>query len=224
LDGQSLLALPFTKRREKLVGLMAGHTDGLVVTEQRLVTQPQAFNDYFQKMVTEGLEGLMAKKPDAAYQAGARNFVWIKYKVGMQSELADTVDCVLLGYYRGRGKRNKFGIGAFLVGIPDGKGKFLSVSKIGTGLTDAQWREMYKRCQKSKVKSQKKPNEYEVHKNLYPDVWCEPRLVVEIEADTITRSPIHTAGLALRFPRLKRFRDDKEPNQATSLKYLKRLA
>ena len=55
-----------------------------------------------------------------------------------------------------------------------------------------------------------------VNKNLYPDVWCEPKLVVEIEADTITKSPIHTAGLALRFPRLKNFRDDKDFTQATS--------
>jgi len=162
----------------------------------------------------------MAKKLDAVYQAGARNFNWVKFKAGMNKDLADTIDCIVLGYYRGKGKRAAFGIGAFLVGIPD-KEKFLTVSKIGTGLTDEQWREIYKRCEKLKIKE--KPQEYIVDKNLNPDIWCRPHLVVEIEADTITKSPIHTAGLALRFPRLKRFRDDKTIQQATSLKELKTM-
>jgi DNA ligase-1 len=62
-----------------------------------------------------------------------------------------------------------------------------------------------------------------VAKTLEPDLWCKPSLVVEILADEITVSPNHTAGLALRFPRLIRFRDDKDPDQATSLKELQHL-
>ncbi|MBL7159788.1 DNA ligase, partial [Candidatus Microgenomates bacterium] len=65
--------------------------------------------------------------------------------------------------------------------------------------------------------------EYKVDKNLFPDVWCQPGIVVEIEADNITKSPIHAANYALRFPRLVRFRDDKTPSQATNLKELKSL-
>ncbi|OGD62970.1 hypothetical protein A2160_04370 [Candidatus Beckwithbacteria bacterium RBG_13_42_9] len=235
LNGESLLAKPFKERRvvlEKVLG--KNKADSLILTEEQIVAETNAFGDFFKQMVKRGLEGLMAKKLDAAYQAGNRNFVWIKYKTGMQSDLADTIDCIVMGYYRGKGKRNKFGIGAFLVGIPDGKGKILSVSKIGTGLTDKQWREMKRRCQVASVKPaspklqrgelQEEPKEYDINKNLFPDVWCRPKIVVEIEADTITKSPIHTAGLALRFPRLKRFRDDKEVEQATSLKELKNLA
>lgn len=226
LNGTSLLKKTFADRREKLSKLFGAKTQSgsLFLTEQRVVTKPKAFDEFFKDVVGEGLEGLMAKKVDVAYQAGARNFVWIKYKTGMQAELADTVDCIVMGYYRGKGKRTQFGIGAFLVGIPDGKGKIVSVSKIGTGLSDEQWREMRRKCQASNVKCQKKPEEYVVNKNLYADVWCKPELVVEIEADTITKSPLHTAGLALRFPRLKRFRGDKEVNQATSLKQLRQLA
>jgi len=68
-----------------------------------------------------------------------------------------------------------------------------------------------------------KPSQYEVHKNLTPDTWVRPSLVVEILADEITRSPIHTAGLALRFPRLIKFRDEKEPKDATTIKELTKL-
>lgn len=224
LDGQTLLAKPFSERRkllEKILRESRGEESRILLTPQKVVSKATDFEEFFKERVTEGLEGLVAKKLDTVYQAGARNYNWVKYKAGMKSELADTIDCVVLGFYRGRGRRAGFGIGAFLVGIVD-KSKFLTVSKIGTGLTDEQWREMYERCEKLKVKDKSK--EYQVDKNLNPDVWCRPSLVVEIEADTITKSPIHTAGLALRFPRLKRFRDDKDPQQATSLQELKKLA
>jgi len=110
-----------------------------------------------------------------------------------------------------------------LVGVKQGGDLegYVTVSKIGTGLTDEQWREMKVRGLKFKVAG--KPKEYNVDKNLYPDVWCSPGIVVEIQADNITRSPIHTAGLAFRFPRLKRFRDDKNPNQVTTVKEVEKL-
>ena len=223
LNGKPLLASAFLERRKLLNRVLTeskGEKRGIVLTEQKIVEKAEDFQRFFKESVDEGLEGSMAKKLDAIYQAGARNFNWVKYKAGMQSELADTIDCVVMGYYRGKGKRTSFGIGAFLVGIPD-KEKILTVSKIGTGLTDKQWREIYKRCEKLKV--DKKPQEYVADKNLAPDTWCRPRLVVEIEADTITKSPIHSAGLALRFPRLKKFRDDKNISQATSLKELRTI-
>jgi ATP-dependent DNA ligase len=229
LNGQSLLGKSFIKRRqllEKTLDVKTGvagrqKSENIRLTEQKIVTKTKQFDQFFQSMVDEGLEGLMAKKLESVYQAGARNYNWVKYKVAMQSELADTIDCVVMGYYRGKGKRASFGIGAFLVGIKDND-TFQTVSKIGTGLTDKQWQEMHQRCQKLKTES--KPSQYQVNKNLNPDVWCPPELVVEIEADTVTRSPIHSAGLALRFPRLKKFRDDKDASQGTTLKELKKIA
>lgn len=56
------------------------------------------------------------------------------------------------------------------------------------------------------------------------DVWVKPAIVVEIRADEITKSPVHTAGLALRFPRLERFRDDKNPGDATTLKEIEKMS
>jgi DNA ligase-1 len=125
-----------------------------------------------------------------------------------------------MGVNRGKGKRAGFGVGAFLVGVKESN-KFKTTSKIGTGLTDEQWREMDRRSRSLEVT--KMPTEYEVDKNLAPDVWTRPSLVVEILADEITVSPIHTAGLALRFPRLIKFRDEKNPDQTTTLSELKKL-
>ena len=185
----------------------------LLLSQLKITDKPQEIEEIFKEKTKQGLEGIMAKRLDGEYQAGARGWNWIKYKKSYTGKISDTIDALVMGYDFGQGKRNKFGIGAFLVGVPDSE-KILTVSKIGTGLTDEQWQEMYKRIEKIKVSQ--KPKEYIVNKNLFPDVWCEPKLVVEIEADTITKSPIHTAGLAFRFPRLKNFRDDKDFTQATS--------
>jgi DNA ligase-1 len=173
------------------------------------------------KYLSEGLEGAMCKKLDTSYKAGSRDFNWVKFKKTMEGDLADTIDSIVMGYYLGKGKRVGFGIGAFLVGVVDRQGRIGSVAKIGTGLSDEQWKEMKKRC--NRLKANKKPKEFKVDKNLEPDVWVKGEMVVEIMADEITKSPVHAFGLALRFPRLVRFRDDKEAGQATNRKELERL-
>ena len=92
---------------------------------------------------------------------------------------------------------------------------------MGTGLTDEQWRELKTRSEKLKIED--KPKEYVVDKNQEPDMWLTPGLVVEIAADEVTRSPIHTAGVALRFPRLVGFRDDKGKDEVTSVRELAQI-
>jgi len=142
----------------------------------------------------------------------------------------DTIDCVILGYVFGKGKRTAFGAGALLVGVYDDKNdEFVTVSKIGTGLSDEEWKEIHKRADKIKVDH--KPAR--VNSVIEPSVWIKPEIVIEILADEITRSPIHTAGAvinqsgekepgyALRFPRLVSFRtSDKKPEDATTVKEL----
>jgi DNA ligase-1 len=220
LNGKPLLNTSFRERREKLANIITKKGQ-LILTQQKKVDQEGQFNQFFNDVVEEGLEGLVAKKLDAVYQAGARNYTWVKYKAAMESELADTVDCVVMGYYPGKGKRSDFGIGAFLAGIRKNE-QIVTVSKIGTGLTDQQWRELKKKC--DQVKAEQKPDQYRVDDNIAPDIWCYPEIVVEIEADEITDSPLHTAGLALRFPRLKRYRNDKDPDQITTQEELQKLS
>ena len=119
-----------------------------------------------------------------------------------------------MGYYKGRGKRAGFGVGAFLVGVRKGE-EFLTVAKIGTGISDEKFRDLKIRLDALTCVNQ--PKEYTIDKVLEPDVFVLPKLVVEIAADELTKSPTHTAGLALRFPRLIRFRDDKGLDGVTQL-------
>jgi len=222
-DGKQLLKMPFSKRRKILEKILPKKNKTIILSPQIVTDDPEELRAYHDEQIKKGLEGVVVKRWEGVYEPGRRGYNWVKFKQEETKKgggLSDTIDCLVMGYYRGRGKRAEFGIGAFLVGV--GKDdQFLSVSKIGTGLSDKMWREMEKRC--SEIKVDKPPKQYKVDKNLTPDVWCQPSLIVEIQADNITRSPVHTAGMALRFPRLVRFRDEKKPSQVTSLKELKKL-
>ena len=195
---------------------------------QKIIKEPEELLTMFNEAIKLGFEGIMAKKLDAVYQAGARNFNWVKLKYLAAGKLSDTLDCIVMGYYKGQGKRTGFGIGAFLVGVrgrresrDSDEEQILTIAKIGTGLTDQQWVTLRKKCGKYAVKN--KPEGYEVDKNLTPDAWITPKIVVEIAADEITKSPIHTAKLALRFPRLVNFRDDKSVAEATTISEVENL-
>jgi DNA ligase-1 len=157
---------------------------------------------------------------NAPYVAGARKFAWIKLKRSYKSELADTLDLVILGYYYGKGKRAKFAFGGLLCGVYDEEeGNFKTVAKIGSGFSEDQMVELESALKK--ISAKEKPKQ--VVSLLEPDVWVEPKYVVTIAADEITRSPMHTCGrertgYALRFPRMvKGIRADKGPEDSTTV-------
>ncbi|MFH1535804.1 MAG: ATP-dependent DNA ligase, partial [Patescibacteria group bacterium] len=220
-DGTSLIDQPLAARLKTLNDVVK---DGgvLMVERGETVNQVERLQTMLDDAISKGLEGLVVKRLDSKYEAGARNFNWVKLKRHSAGELKDTIDCVILGYIFGKGKRVSFGAGALLVGVYDGKkDEFVTVSKIGTGLTDEEWRQI--RVQSSKFRVQKKP--VRVNSKIIPSVWVEPKIVIEVLADEITRSPVHTAGgkpgYALRFPRLVSFRAaDKKAEDATTIKEL----
>jgi len=225
-NGKDLLNLPFNKRREILEKLIKNDNKIICLSPQIVIQNPDELRKFHREQIKKGLEGVVIKKWESIYDSGRRGYTWVKFKQEKGKKgggLADTLDCVVMGYYKGKGRRANFGIGGFLVGIKEKQtsDQILTISKIGTGLSDDQWREMRKRC--DKVKTEKKPKQYKIDKNLEPDLWCLPKIVVEVEADNITKSPIHAAGLALRFPRLVRFRDDKSLSQASNLKEVQKL-
>jgi DNA ligase 1 len=223
-DGTSLLERPLVERLRILAATIAPG-DILVPTEHRTVKDAATLSLLFEEAISKGLEGLVVKKPESPYVAGARNFNWVKLKRHSAGALQDTIDCVLLGYIFGQGKRAALGAGALLVGVYDKQQDlFVTVSKIGTGLSDDEWQSIRKRTEGLVVDH--KPAR--VVSLIEPSVWVEPKLVIEVLADEITRSPIHTAGkvgaepgYALRFPRLVAFREnDKKPEDATTVEEL----
>ncbi len=226
-DGVSLLDTPLAERLAILAETIYVD-DTLMRTASHTVSDAHTLALLFDEAVSLGLEGLVVKKQESRYEAGARNFNWVKLKRHSAGALNDTIDCVLLGYLYGRGKRAALGAGSLLVGLYDPEqDQFVTVTKIGTGLSDEQWRSIRERTKGLEVDHRPA----RVSSLIEPSVWVEPQLVLEVLADEITRSPTHTAGkvgdepgYALRFPRLVSFRERaKKPEDATTVQELVEL-
>ncbi len=244
LDGEDLTDRPYTERRERLEELLgAGEppdretkTDwlptewianpegqALLPSDWRIVDAAADLDAYFYATVGLGQEGIVAKRLDSPYQAGARNYNWIKLKRSYRGELQDTIDGVIVGYWQGKGHRAQFGIGTVLTALYDpDQERFVTVTRLGTGFSEEEWVALRQRLDPSRSTEQPA----RVDSQLTPDVWVEPQVVIEIQADEITRSPFHTAGrggedelgYALRFPRVIGFvREDKRPEDATTV-------
>lgn len=226
-DGSDLTSLPYAERLDIVHELVRG-ADTLIPAPLTRTDSAQLLTRELLDSISRGLEGVVAKRLDSPYQAGARNFNWVKLKRNTSGQLNDTIDVVLLGYYHGKGRRADFGAGALLAGVYDGdRDEFATITKIGTGLSDAGWREMHGRAKELEV--EQRPAR--VNSILVPDVWLRPEIVVEVLADEITPSPRHTCGmtedqpgLALRFPRIVSFRSaDKRPEDATSVREVQEM-
>jgi len=221
LDGKSLIKLPLQERRKILEETIEGG-EVLVVDKYIETDDPDVLRKYHAKQLAEGLEGALVKQIDGQYMPGRTGFNWVKFKEAEDSraKLSDTIDVVIMGYYLGKGKRSGFGLGAFLVGVMSGD-QIVTLAKVGTGISDEQFGELRESLEK--IKTKERSAEYVVPNILEPDVWVEPKIVVEVAADEITVSPTHTAGYALRFPRLVKFRDDKSVGQITTLDEVKTM-
>jgi DNA ligase-1 len=226
-DGSDLTPLPYERRFEIIQELLR-ESDTLVTAPLMTTDSAEVLTRELLDNISRGLEGIVAKRLDSPYQAGARNFNWVKLKRNTSGQLNDTIDVVLLGYYRGKGKRAEFGTGALLAGVYDSdKDEFVTITKLGTGLSDQGWRDIYQRLASLEVAE--KPAR--VNSTLVPDAWLKPAIVVEVLADEITPSPRHTAGMsgdrpgfALRFPRIVSLRtEDKKPEDATSVREIREM-
>lgn len=221
LDGQDFTPLPQRQRSERLRQIVREKPNGVINPTLQLETSDARELELFvEEMLRRGLEGAVVKRPDAPYHAGARQFSWVKLKREYRQALADTFDLVVVGYFYGRGKRARLGIGSLLGAVyaPD-RDLFRTVSRVGSGLTDDEWLRLREMLDASRAAE--KPRR--VDSKIVPDVWVEPRYVLEVIAGEITRSPQHTCGkvdaqpgYALRFPRVSRFRFDRRPEDATT--------
>ncbi len=226
VDGKDLTTEPLPVRRKYLEEMIV-QTDRWRIAEGIITDSAEELEKFFLKAIEDGAEGVMAKAlhDKSIYQAGARGWLWIKYKRDYKSEMADTVDLVVIGAFYGKGRRGgKFGALLMAAYDPD-TDTFKSVCKVGSGFTDEDL-EKLDDILKPYIRDTKPPR---VDSTMKPDVWVEPALVAEIIGAELTLSPIHTccygwvkpgAGISIRFPRFIRWRPDKGPEDATTTKEL----
>jgi DNA ligase-1 len=229
-DGRDLTRLSYLDRRAQLAEALT-LSDRLLLTTALDVATAPALDAAFEQAVADGSEGLVCKSssPEAIYQAGARGWLWIKLKRDYRTELADTVDLVVVGAYAGRGRRRGT-YGAVLLAAYDPEAEtYQTVGRCGTGFSDAELAALPARLAPH-IRTQRPAR---VDSRVPADVWFEPSVVVEVLSAELTLSPNHTAGwgqlkddagLSMRFPRFTgRWRDDKEPQDATTSQQLVEL-
>jgi len=224
VDGKDLTQTPYPERHKTLERIIQ-KTERVRPAEYLITDNVDELEKFFEKAIEDGCEGVVCKSlnPDAVYQAGARGWLWIKYKRDYKSEMTDTVDLAVVGAFHGRGKRAGT-YGALLLAAYDSEeDEFETVTKCGTGFTDEDLAKLPKMLEKHKL-AHKNPR---VNSTLDADVWFEPTVVIEVVGAEITLSPIHTAamdkirkgsGLAIRFPRFTgNYRLDKSAEDATRI-------
>jgi DNA ligase-1 len=168
-----------------------------------VISSPAEGDAFLAEALAAGHEGVMAKDLRSAYSPGGRGKRWFKVKAPA------TIDCVIVAADRGSGRRVGW-LSNYHLAVRDGDG-FADVGKTFKGLTDVQFDEMTRRLR-----------ELAVDDDGYT-VRVRPEVVVEIEYNDIQQSPRYASGLALRFARIARIREDKAPGQAITLEELRGL-
>jgi len=225
VNGRDLTLEPYPVRRKALEKAIEG-SDRVKIARSIIASDVKELEEFFLEAIEDGCEGLVCKSvaEDSVYQAGARGWLWIKYKRDYKSEMTDTVDLVVVGAFHGRGRRAGI-YGALLLAAYDpGKDVFETVTKCGTGFTDENLARMPKMLKEHEI-PHKHPR---VSSVLEADAWFEPDVVLEVLGAEVTLSPVHTCaknairkgnGLAIRFPRFTgKYRLDKAPEDATTSK------
>jgi DNA ligase-1 len=224
VDGKDLTLEAYPLRR-KFLEKTVKKSDRVTLADRIVTDDVAELEKFFQEAIENGCEGLVCKSvaKDSVYQAGARGWLWIKYKRDYKSEMSDTVDLVIVGAFHGRGKRAG-AYGALLLAAYNSQNDtFETVTKCGTGFTDEDLAKLPKMLEEHVVQ-RKLPR---VDSTLEADVWFEPAMVIEILGAEITLSPIHTcamdavrkgSGLAIRFPRFTgNYRVDRAAEDATTV-------
>ncbi|NHN54836.1 ATP-dependent DNA ligase [Calidifontibacter sp. DB0510] len=200
VDGQDLIDRPASERRQALESLVPSEW---VVTAEP-VTDPVAAQAFFDDWVARGHEGVIVKATDSAYAAGRRGAGWVKVKP------RHTVDLVVLAVEHGSGRRKGY-LSNIHLGARVGD-ELVMVGKTFKGMTDAMLAWQTERF-----------TELTVDDNGWV-VSLRPEQVVEIAFDGLQTSRRYPGGVALRFARVIRYRDDKTAEQADTLDTLRRVA
>ncbi|MCD6215464.1 MAG: ATP-dependent DNA ligase [Candidatus Aenigmarchaeota archaeon] len=197
---------PLKERWSKLKSIIEQKRGKIVLVEHIETKDIKRAKEFYQKSLATGEEGIMIKNLDAHYKPGKRVGYWLKVKPTMEP-----LDLVIIEAEWGKGKRAGW-LSSFTLGARMGN-KFVPVGKMGTGLTDRQFKDLTKKLKALII---------DEHNGV---AKIKPSVVVEVQYEEIQKSPNYSSGYALRFPRLLRIRDptDKGPEEADDIKRIKRL-
>ncbi|NHI93204.1 MAG: ATP-dependent DNA ligase [Candidatus Lokiarchaeota archaeon] len=227
LNGKDLTNTPFLDRKNILKSLIK--ENNIKLAEYKIVDNVEDFEEFFEESLKKGSEGLIAKSIDSTsiYQAGSRGYIWIKFKESYKEKIGDTIDLIVVAANLGKGKRAGVYGAVFGAVYNEQNGEYAMACKISSGFSDESLEEIMKILEPLKI-SDKDPLVVPPN-NVKPDQWFIPKIVIEVKGDEITLSPTYNAavnrikenvGLSVRFPRYISVREDKKPEDATTVSEL----
>ncbi|XP_033287392.1 DNA ligase 3 isoform X6 [Orcinus orca] len=225
----SLMDRPLFERRKFLHDNMVEIPNRIMFSEMKQVAKASDLADMINRVIQEGLEGLVLKDVKGTYEPGKRHWLKVKKDYLNEGAMADTADLVVLGAFYGQGSKGGM-MSIFLMGCYDPSSqKWCTVTKCAGGHDDATLARLQKELDMVKISKDpsKIPSWLKVNKIYYPDfIVPDPKkaAVWEITGAEFSKSEAHTAdGISIRFPRCTRIRDDKDWKSATNLPQLKEL-
>ncbi|KAF6094606.1 DNA ligase 3 [Phyllostomus discolor] len=233
----SLMDRPLCERRKFLHDNMVEIPNRIMFSEMKRVSKASDLVDMINRVIREGLEGLVLKDVKGTYEPGKRHWLKVKKDYLNEGAMADTADLVVLGAFYGQGSKGGM-MSIFLMGCYDPSSqKWCTVTKCSGGHDDATLARLQKELDMVKISKDpsKIPSWLKVNKIYYPDfIVPDPKEVTglppqraavwEITGAEFSKSEAHTAdGISIRFPRCTRIRDDKDWKSATNLPQLKEL-
>jgi DNA ligase-1 len=202
INGKSLITEPYTKRRKKLAEI----SGSIPLTRQIITKSVKEAEKFLQDALEGGHEGVMAKRLDSPYTPGVRGKRWFKIK-----SVLDPLDLVIVAAEYGYGRRHGWLSDYYLAARDAESGELFIVGKTFKGLTDPEITRMTQILKQLTL-------ETEGHK-----VTVTPRVIVEVAYNEIQKSPKYRSGMALRFARITRIRDDKSPEEADTIQRVREI-
>lgn len=202
IDGQSVASMPYMERRKQLAEIAAD----IPLTEQIVTKNPAEAEVFLQNAMNKGNEGLMAKKLDSPYTPGIRGKRWLKVK-----PILELLDLVIVAAEYGYGRRHDWLSDYYLAARDQETGEFLPVGKTFKGLTDEEIINMTQRLKKLTIQDE--------HRRI----TVFPKIVVEVAYNEIQKSLKYECGMALRFARITRVRDDKTSEEADTIQKVQEI-
>ena len=204
-NGENTIGKSIKERKEILLNI--SFKDPIINSTYRVVNSEQEIIAMFEESRDIGHEGLVLKDPDSQYHPGKRGRYWMKLK----KEL-DTIDAVVVIAEYGHGKRaGVLSDYTFAVRDDTNSNRLRTIGKAYSGLTDDEIFEITKKLKSIMIKDEGY------------SIMVKPEIVLEIAFDSIQKSNRHDSGFALRFPRIKNIREDKDAADIDTLQKVKQI-
>ena len=214
LNGEVLCNKPLHIRHKHLQECLIPTPGRLEIVDQHEGTNTEDILAALNSAIDRHEEGIIVKNPDSVYSPDKRKHSgWFKIKPDYEQNVMSDLDLLIIGGYRGSGRRAKV-ISHFMLAIMDGK-QYVSFCKIGSGYSDLQLKDILKNLDPQWTKT--KPENVAISAEK-PEVFIAPEksLVLTVRAAEMVESHKFSSGFTLRFPRLEKTRDDKPISQITS--------